>query len=57
MSPHAYSDVRPQRAEERANTLPTKLTLGTMLFTMPPLLIVLVGPSVYAIATQLGGDG
>lgn len=48
-------DKRVMRAEEKANTLPTKLTLGTMMFTVPPLMIILIGPSVYGIATQLGG--
>lgn len=46
-------DKRVMRAEEKANTLPTKLTLGTMLFTLPPLLIILIGPSVHGIATTL----
>ena len=43
------------RAEEKANVLPTKLTLGTMLFCLPPLLIILIGPSVYGISEMLGG--
>lgn len=47
-------DKRVMRAEEKANMLPTKLTLGTMLFTVPPLLIILIGPSVYGVATMLG---
>lgn len=47
-------DKRVMRAEEKANMLPTKLTLGTMLFTLPPLLIILIGPSVYGVATMLG---
>ncbi len=42
-------DKRVMRAEEKANKLPTKMTLGTMMFTVPPLLIVMVGPSVYDI--------
>ncbi len=42
-------DKRVMRAEEKANTLPTKMTLVTMLFTVPPLLVILVGPSVYDI--------
>lgn len=42
-------DKRVMRAEEKANVLPTKLTLGTMMFTLPPLLIILIGPSVYDI--------
>lgn len=39
-------DKRVMRAEEAANKIPTKMTLGTMMFTVPPLLIILVGPSV-----------
>lgn len=50
-------DKRVMRAEEKANTLPTKLTLGTMLFTLPPLLIILIGPSVHGIATTLSRGG
>ena len=42
-------DKRVMRAEEKANTLPTKLTLATMMLTVPPLLIILIGPSVYGI--------
>ncbi|GGH53769.1 type II secretion system F family protein [Frigidibacter albus] len=41
-------DKRVMRAEELANKLPTKITLGTMMFTVPPLLIILVGPSVHS---------
>jgi tight adherence protein C len=47
-------DKRVMRAEEKANKLPTKLTLGTMMFCVPPLLIILIGPSVYGIATKPG---
>lgn len=50
-------DKRVMRAEEKANTLPTKLTLGTMMFTVPPLMIILIGPSVVGIAKVLGGGG
>ena len=51
-------DKRVMRAEEKANTLPTKLTLGTMLFTLPPLLIILIGPSVHGISSTLSmGSG
>ncbi|MGB8621760.1 MAG: type II secretion system F family protein [Paracoccaceae bacterium] len=46
-------DKRVMRAEEKANKLPTKLTLGTMLFTVPPLLIILIGPSVYRVANMM----
>ena len=48
-------DKRVMRAEEKANTLPTKLTLGTMMFTVPPLLLMLIGPSLYGIAKNFGG--
>ncbi|MCT4683250.1 MAG: type II secretion system F family protein [Roseicyclus sp.] len=48
-------DKRVMRAEEKANKLPSKLTLGTMMFCLPPLLIILIGPSVYGIATNLQG--
>lgn len=46
-------DKRVMRAEEKANKLPTKLTLFTMLFCVPPLLVILIGPSMYGIATDL----
>ncbi|MFC2966471.1 type II secretion system F family protein [Acidimangrovimonas pyrenivorans] len=49
-------DKRVMRAEEKANKLPTKLTLGTMLFTVPPLMIILIGPSIYGIAQTLSGS-
>ncbi|NVK60142.1 MAG: type II secretion system F family protein [Rhodobacteraceae bacterium] len=46
-------DKRVMRAEEKANKLPTKMTLTTMMLTVPPLLIILVGPSVVSIS-ELG---
>ncbi|MEX0282183.1 MAG: type II secretion system F family protein [Arenibacterium sp.] len=49
-------DKRVMRAEEAANKLPTKMTLATMMLTVPPLLIILVGPSANGIA-NLGGMG
>lgn len=42
-------DKRVMRAEEKANKIPTKMTLCTMAFTLPPLLIVLVGPAIVTI--------
>jgi tight adherence protein C len=47
-------DKRVMRAEEAANKLPTKMTLATMMLTVPPLMAILIGPSIYAIATNLG---
>lgn len=49
-------DKRVMRAEEKANKLPTKMTLATMMFTVPPLLVILVGPSLYDIAILLGAN-
>ncbi|WP_421704696.1 type II secretion system F family protein [Aliiroseovarius sp.] len=46
-------DKRVMRAEEKANTLPTKMTLATMMLTVPPLLIILIGPSVFEIYQTL----
>lgn len=46
-------DKRVMRAEEQANKLPTKMTLATMMLTVPPLLIILIGPSIYSIYTTM----
>jgi tight adherence protein C len=46
-------DKRVMRAEEKANTLPTKMTLATMMLTVPPLLIILIGPSIYILRVML----
>jgi len=48
-------DKRVMRAEEAANKLPTKMTLATMMLTVPPLLLILIGPSIYNISTNLSG--
>ena len=52
-------DKRVMKAEEAANKLPTKMTLATMMFTVPPLLIILVGPSVLGISkmSEMGKVG
>ena len=52
--PAEMRDKRVMRAEEKANKLPTKMTLATMMFTVPPLLIILIGPSIYGITQMLG---
>ncbi|MGH1578201.1 type II secretion system F family protein [Planktotalea sp.] len=49
-------DKRVMRAEEKANKLPTKMTLATMMLTVPPLLLILVGPSAVGIM-ELGNMG
>ncbi|WP_050929848.1 type II secretion system F family protein [Aestuariivita boseongensis] len=43
-------DKRVMRAEEAANKLPTKMTLATMGLTVPPLLVILIGPSAHNIS-------
>ena len=43
-------DKRVMRAEEKANKLPTKMTLATMMLTVPPLLVILIGPSLLGIS-------
>ena len=48
-------DKRVTRAEEKANTLPTKITLLTMVLTVPPLLVMLIGPSLYEIVSRFSG--
>ncbi|MEQ6248637.1 type II secretion system F family protein [Sulfitobacter sp. HNIBRBA3233] len=52
-------DKRVMRAEEAANKLPTKMTLATMMLTVPPLLVILVGPSAMGIAKlgEMSGPG
>lgn len=50
-------DKRVMRAEEKANKLPTKMTLATMMLTVPPLLLILIGPSLYDISVTLGEMG
>ena len=50
-------DKRVMRAEEKANKLPTKMTLVTMTLTVPPLLIILVGPSVHGITNIQNASG
>lgn len=47
-------DKRVMRAEEAANKLPTKMTLATMMLTVPPLMAMLIGPSIYAIVVNFG---
>lgn len=46
-------DRRVRQVEEKANLLPTKMTLGTMMFTVPPLLILLLAPALYRISQSL----
>lgn len=42
-------DRRVRRVEAKAAVLPTKMSLGTMMFTVPPLLVLLLAPAVWRI--------
>jgi tight adherence protein C len=42
-------DKRLRKVESKANVLPTKMTLGTMAFTVPPLLLLLLTPAILRI--------
>jgi tight adherence protein C len=48
---------RVMRAEEKANMMPLKLALASMFFTVPPTMLIMVGPSLLMImrAFTLGG--
>lgn len=46
-------DRRIRKVEEKANLLPTKMTLGTMMFTVPPLLILLLTPAAWRLMHSL----
>jgi len=41
------------RAEERANMMPVKLALGAILFTVPPTIMILIGPSIIMIVREM----
>lgn len=43
---------RMARIEEKANVLPTKMTLGTMFFTVPPFLLLMLAPPIYSIVNS-----
>ncbi|MGE0408808.1 MAG: type II secretion system F family protein [Amphiplicatus sp.] len=44
---------RYMRAEEKANMMPVKLALGAIMFTVPPTIIVLIGPSIIMIVREM----
>lgn len=41
------------RAEEKANLMPVQLALGAIVFTVPPTIIILVGPSIIMIVREM----
>ena len=48
---------RVMRAEEKANLMPVKLALGSILFTVPPTMLVMAGPSFVMMIRSLSGMG
>lgn len=49
-------DKRIMRAEEKANKLPTKMTITTMMLSVPPLMIILLAPSIVQLTSMnIGG--
>lgn len=44
---------RYMRAEEKANMMPIKLALGAIGFTIPPVIVILIGPSVVLILREM----
>ncbi|MDE2184280.1 MAG: type II secretion system F family protein [Alphaproteobacteria bacterium] len=49
---------RVMRAEEKANMMPLKLALASMFFTVPPTMLIMVGPSLLMILRAFtGGHG
>jgi tight adherence protein C len=48
---------RLMRAEEKANMMPIKLALGSILFTIPPTMLIMAGPSVIMIVRAFAGIG
>jgi len=46
---------RVMRAEEKANLLPVKLALGSMMFTVPPVMVILGAPSFIMILRSFAG--
>ncbi len=50
-------DKRVMRAEEKANMMPIKLALGSIMFTIPPTLLIMAGPSIIMIIRTFAGLG
>jgi tight adherence protein C len=46
---------RLMRAEAKVNLMPIKMALGSIVFTIPPTLLILAGPSVVMILRAIGG--
>jgi tight adherence protein C len=51
---HEFREERMLRAEEKAARLPAMLTVPMILFILPPLFIVLIGPAILRVIDALG---
>jgi tight adherence protein C len=54
---HEFREERMLKAEEKAARLPAMLTVPMILFILPPLFIVLIGPAILRVGDALGGMG
>jgi tight adherence protein C len=52
---HEFREERMLKAEEKAARLPAMLTVPMILFILPPLFIVLIGPAILRVGDALGG--
>jgi len=50
-------DMRLASAEKKAAQLPAKLTVPMILFFLPVLFIVILGPAVMTVMDMMGGKG
>jgi tight adherence protein C len=54
---HEFREERMLRAEEKAARLPAMLTVPMIVFILPPLFIVLIGPAILRLVDALSGFG
>jgi len=54
---HEFREERMLRAEEKAARLPAMMTVPMILFILPPLFIVLIGPAILRVMDALGNFG
>jgi tight adherence protein C len=51
---HEFREERMLRAEEKAARLPAMMTVPMIIFILPPLFIVLIGPAILRVIDALG---
>ena len=50
-------EKRYMRAEEKANMMPLKLAMGAIVFTIPPVMLIFVGPAIITIIREMARAG